>query len=87
MSWKMSKWHVKSITKGTYGELSKIREELEEAYDAKEQDQPLMLLFELADIIGATGGVAAKYGLSLDDLVKFAKLRSKVLIEEQSVDY
>lgn len=79
----MSKWHAREITKGTLGELSKIREELEEAEDAEEQGQILMLLFELADICGACGLVANKYGLSLDDLVKFSKLRTKVAIEEQ----
>lgn len=74
----MSQWHIREIPKGTYGELSKIKEELEEAYDSEERGQVLMLMFELSDIIGAAGGVGAKYGMSLDDLVKFSKLRSEI---------
>lgn len=74
----MSKWHKSKIVKGELGELSKVQEELEEALDAEEQGQTLMLLFELSDIIGACGLVAAKHGMSLDDLVKFSKLRSEV---------
>ena len=76
----MSEWHVRKIERGVYGELSKVREELEEAEDSIEQNQPVMLIFELSDIIGACGGVAAKYGLTLDDLVTFSKLRSRVLL-------
>jgi hypothetical protein len=79
----MAGWHKKKIKKGVFGELSKIREELDEAYDAEERGQVLMLLFELSDIIGAAGGVAEKYGLSLKDLVKFSKLRSKIAIESK----
>lgn len=76
----MSQWHKREISKGVFGELSKIKEELEEAYDSEEQGQTLMLMFELSDIIGACGGVASKYGLTLDDLVKFSKLRSEVAV-------
>ncbi len=78
----MSDWHIRKIPKGTYGELSKIKEELEEAYDSEERGQVLMLLFELSDIVGAAGGVAAKHGMSLDDLVTFSKLRSEIAIKD-----
>ncbi len=78
----MSDWHIRKIPKGTYGELSKIKEELEEAYDSEERGQILMLMFELSDIIGAAGGVAAKYGMKLDDLVTFSKLRSEIAIKD-----
>lgn len=80
----MSKFHLRKINKGIYGELSKISEELEEAYDAQERDHKLMLMFELSDIIGAVAGVAEKYNFSLDDLVKFAKLRSEVFKIEKN---
>lgn len=73
-----SPWHTRAIKKGELGELSKIEEELEEAKDAQEQGQDFMLLFELSDIIGACGLVAQKYGMTLDQLVKFSKLRSQV---------
>jgi len=78
----MSNWHIRKIPKGTYGELSKIQEELEEALDSEERGQVLMLMFELSDIIGAAGGVAAKYGMKLDDLVTFSKLRSQIAIAD-----
>lgn len=75
-------FHLKEIKKGTYGEISKIREELEELEDAEEQGIKLMVLFELSDIIGAVAGVAKKYNWELEDLTNFAKLRSKVIEEE-----
>lgn len=74
----MSKWHERDIPKGVLGELSKIAEELEEARDAEERGQDLMLMFELCDIIGACGLVAGRYGWNLDQLVTFSKLRSEV---------
>jgi len=80
---KQSYFHKTKINKGIYGELSKIREELEEAYDAENQGQDLMLLIELSDIIGAVAGVAKKYGFSLEQLVKFSELRSYVGQKEE----
>ena len=77
------KFHKAIIQKGIYGQLSKIKEELDEAYDAESQNQDLMLLIELSDIIGAVEGVSNKYGFTLEQLMKFAKLRSKVAIEEE----
>jgi len=77
------KFHNREIQKGIYGELSKIKEELEEAYDAEEQGQKLMLLIELSDIVGAVEGVSKKYGFTLEQLIKFARLRSLVAIEEE----
>jgi phosphoribosyl-ATP pyrophosphohydrolase len=79
----MSKWHTAEIQKGELGKLSKIQEELDEARDAEAQGQTLMLLFELSDIIGACGLVAQRHGMSLDDLVKFSKLRSEVAKAKQ----
>lgn len=77
-----NKWHLYEIEKGTLGSLSKIKEELEEAFDAEAQGHDLMLMFELSDIIGACGLVAEQYGMTLDQLVKFAKKRSEVAIAE-----
>lgn len=78
----MSKWHVRQIQKGIYGELSKIQEELDEAVDAEEQEQILMLFYELSDIIGAVGGVAKKYGMTLEQIYKFSQLRTRIVEEE-----
>jgi hypothetical protein len=78
----MSRWHKRPIPKGELGQLSKITEELHEARDAEEQGQDLMLMFELSDIIGACGLVAKRYGFTLDQLVRFSKLRSEVAIAD-----
>lgn len=66
------KWHVNDIEKGVYGELSKIREELEEAEDALNNGNTLMMLIELSDIIGAVEGIAEKYNLSITELKTFS---------------
>jgi len=71
-------FHKRKIKKGVFGELSKIQEELDEAFDAEEQGQDLVLIIELSDLVGACAGVAKKYGITLKQLVKFAELRSRV---------
>lgn len=68
--------HAREISRGVYGELSKVREELEEAEDAQEQGLDLMLFMELADIIGAVEGVAVKYGITLEQLLAWQRHRS-----------
>ncbi len=68
--------HAREIARGVYGELSKVREELEEAEDAVAQGLDLMLFMELADIIGAVEGVAAKYGITLDQLLAWQRHRA-----------
>lgn len=74
-------YHKVPIHKGKYGEFSKIREEYEELCDAVSQDDSVLAVVELCDLIGACAGYAAKYNLTLDDLVKFAKLTSKAFAE------
>lgn len=76
------KFHRREIAKGTYGELSKVREEVEEAMDAEEQGQPLMLALELSDILGAVRAVAERHGWKFEDLDRFAVLRSNVIRRE-----
>ncbi|MFZ3591609.1 hypothetical protein ACOI1C_20885 [Bacillus sp. DJP31] len=71
------------IEKGVYGELSKIREELYEAMDAEKQRDKVMLLVELSDIVGAIEGYTQKhYNLTVDDLLKFSRTRSRVIANE-----
>ncbi len=76
-------FHQRTIRKGVYGELSKVQEELDEALDAEEQGQTLMLRIELSDLIGAIRGVIESRGWDFDELDRFAKLRSKVAKEER----
>lgn len=80
-------WHKSSIRKGVYGEFSKIQEELDEAKDAMDQGQDLMLLIELSDMIGAIDGFAKqRFGFTVEQLLDFAKLRSQIAIEELQED-
>jgi hypothetical protein len=46
-------YHLADIVKGELGELSKVREEIEEAIDAEQQNCDIMVLVELSDVIGA----------------------------------
>lgn len=49
----MPGYHKSEITKGVIGEVSKIREELEELEDATMQGNKVMALMELSDLVGA----------------------------------
>lgn len=46
-------YHLKEIRKGVYGELSKVREEMDEMMDAVEQQSKILILIELCDYYGA----------------------------------
>jgi phosphoribosyl-ATP pyrophosphohydrolase len=69
-------YHKAKIKKGEKGELSKVREEMEEALDAKDQGCELMVLMELSDVIGAISLYLEKYhpSLKMNDLIKMAEL-------------
>lgn len=61
-------YHKRKITLGVYGEISKIREELEELEDAAEQGVKIMMMAELSDLYGALEAYAEKFDLTIDDL-------------------
>jgi len=65
-------YHKRSIAKGVLGEVSKIREELEELEDAEEQGVKILAICELADLYGALRLVARRYHLSMEDLKEMA---------------
>ena len=46
-------YHIRKITRGKIGEVSKIKEEIEELEDALEQKNKIMALVELSDLYGA----------------------------------
>ena len=46
-------YHLRKIAKGSPGEASKIKEELEEFLDAVDQGVKIMALVELSDLYGA----------------------------------
>jgi hypothetical protein len=49
----MAGYHIKTIARGTFGEASKVREEVEEFIDACDQECKIMALVELSDLLGA----------------------------------
>lgn len=67
-------YHLNHIERGVYGELSKIKEEVDEAIDAEKQMNRVMTLCELSDILGALLGYLTKHfpGFTLEDLTKMA---------------
>jgi len=72
-------YHIRPIEKREVGTLGKIAEEVEEALDAQEQGVELMVLIELADIVGAIKHyLAANHPeLSLSDLEKMADVTAR----------
>lgn len=65
----MAGYHKREIPRGTYGEVSKVTEEYQEMMDAIDQNNPLMVLQEMSDLIGAIEGYVSRYGLTLQDLI------------------
>lgn len=78
----MSGYHTISIMRGEFGEFSKIIEEAIEAEDAYKTNNPVMLLQELSDLLGAIEGfTVAKYNITLDDLRVMTAVTKKVFEE------
>lgn len=72
-------YHVAQITRGTYGEDTKIFEEVDEFADALDQGVQVMALVEASDIIGAIHGWLAKHhpSITIDDLVAMSKITQR----------
>ena len=64
-------YHIAKISRGVFGEDTKIFEEVDEFADALDQGVSLMALVELSDLIGAIQGWLAKHhpSITLDDLI------------------
>lgn len=63
-------YHLRKIKKGELGKFSKVTEEYEEALDAIDQNNHVMLLVELSDMLGAIEAFTLKeYNLKLKDLI------------------
>lgn len=75
----MSGYHLRNIEKGVVGELSKIREEMEECLDAEDQKCKIMLLVELSDLVGAIKHYLSNNhpSISLQDLEKMADITKR----------
>lgn len=63
-------YHSKPIPKGVLGEPSKIVEECLELQDAVGQGNKVLEICEMCDLIGAIEARAARFNLTIDDLVK-----------------
>lgn len=67
-------YHKTEITKGVLGTTSKIAEELDELKDAEQQGIKILMLCELADLVGAVDWYLRKQfpSLSIKDLQEMA---------------
>lgn len=74
-------YHKNIIPEGKFGEFSKIKEEFLEAEDAFENNNPIMLLQELSDLIGAIEGFAKNYNISLNELIIMKNITEKVFLD------
>lgn len=72
-------YHVAKIEKGILGELSKVREELDELFDAEAQGACIMQLCEAADLVGALKHWLARHhpSITLPDLEQMAALNER----------
>lgn len=73
-------YHLYSIPKGKLGDISKIKEEIEEYEDALKQDCKIMAMVELSDIYGALEALAENYNLSMQDLATFSNITKRAFI-------
>lgn len=62
-------YHKRKISKGKFGEFSKIKEEFMELVDSHEQGVKIMELTEFSDLYGAIEAYIQKhFNMSVDDL-------------------
>lgn len=70
-------YHVSDIPNGVFGQFSKIREEFLEAEDAYAQHNPLMVLQELSDLLGAIDAYAHKFNMDIAALMKMTNATTR----------
>lgn len=80
MSTTVPGYHITPISKGEYGKLSKIQEELDEAVDATRQGSQILLLVELSDMYGALEAVAESSGCTMNDLKIMSDITKRAFI-------
>jgi hypothetical protein len=79
-------YHKREIPRGTYGEFSKVVEELEELKDAQEQGCRILELVEITDLYGALAGYVEKhFGMTMDDVKQMAELTRSAFSEGERV--
>jgi hypothetical protein len=79
MSTPLPGYHLTPITKGELGQISKLREEIEELADAEAQNARIMALVELSDLVGALKAYLETHypGFSLTDLETMADITAR----------
>jgi len=65
-------YHTRDIEKGVLGQFSKIKEEFQEAEDAFIQNDDILMIVELADMVGAIEEYVKKWNLDLLSLKQFS---------------
>ena len=75
----MAGYHLTEPTRGEYGELSKVYEEIDELRDAEAQGAKLMVLQELSDVIGAIEGYLRIHhgSITIDDLIVMKEITKR----------
>ena len=75
-------YHLVAIPRGELGELSKIREELDELADAMAQGSRVMALVELSDMMGAVQAFMARHlpGTTMQDLLTFSDITKRAFV-------
>ena len=75
-------YHRNKISKGKFGEFSKVKEEFQEFEDAVEQNDIILQMCELSDIVGAIEGYAIQHlGITIENIIKFKDKTKKAFIE------
>jgi hypothetical protein len=81
----MAGYHTKDIPKGILGQISKIQEELDELKDADSQGVKILMLCELADLVGAIDAYLKNSfpNVHVKDLLDMAQLTAKAFRDGQ----
>lgn len=79
----MAGYHIRDISRGKFGEISKIEEELLELKDADEQGVKVMVLCELSDMLGAMREYLNVHfpGMTLKDLEAMSDVTKRAFLD------
>jgi hypothetical protein len=80
-------YHKAAITRGVFGDDSKIYEEIDEFADALDQGVSIMALVELSDVVGAIAGWLAKHhpSITLEDLLAMSAVTKRAFLANERV--
>lgn len=76
-------YHLSDITRGIFGNASKVLEETAEFEDAVAQGNKVMALVELSDLIGAVEGYLEKHhpSITLQDLITMKDATKRAFLD------